>query len=329
LKPKSGPSELGQIAQSSPKPKRRKALQVVLKLQCVPAENTTMLPFRRILFPVDYSEPCRAVVPYALDMLHHFSAELTLVHAYGPAAVVALARSQRELTDPNFPEHVRAVEQQRLHEFALEMFPGQHAELITEPGEPGSIIHKVAQQQEADLIMLSTHGYGPVRRLLLGSVTAKVLHDATTVVWTGILSGLPDHIPNIPYRSIVCALDDTSEAEAVLKGAAGLAGFYRAQLSLLHVIQTPVALRVDFGPYRTELIDAADSRLRELKAKLGVDAPATVIDAPISNGVRDEVLRRKADLVITGRGHAQGAISRAWSHLYSVVRESPCPVMSI
>jgi nucleotide-binding universal stress UspA family protein len=262
-------------------------------------------------------------------MLHHFSSELTLVHAYGPAAAVALARSQRELTDPNFPEQVRAIEQQRLHDFALEMFPSQHVESITELGEPGCIIHKVAQQQEADLIMLATHGYGPVRRLLLGSVTAKVLHDATTVVWTGIGSGLADHVSSIPYRSIVCALDDTTEAEAVLKGAAALAGAYGAQLSLLHLIQTPVAQRVDFGPYRAELSDAAQNMLRELKAKLGVDAPAAVIDAPISDGVRDEVLRRKADLVITGRGHAQGLISRMWSHLYSIVRESPCPVMSI
>lgn len=288
-----------------------------------------MLPFRRILFPVDYSTPCRAVVPYAQDMMHHFSAELTLVHAYGPAAVVALAHNQSELIDPTLPEQVRAIEQQRLHEFALESFPGQHVELITESGEPGSIIHKVAQQQEADLIMLSTHGYGPVRRLLLGSVTAKVLHDATTVVWTGIRSGFNGQVPNVPYRSIVCALDDTSEAEAVLKGAATLASSYGAQLSLLHVIETPVAPRVDFGPYRTALTDAAHSRLRELKAKLAVDVPAAVIDAPISDAVREEVLRRKADLVITGRGHAQGTMSRMWSHLYSIVRESPCPVMSI
>lgn len=288
-----------------------------------------MLPFRRILFPVDYSEACRAVVPYVQDMLHHFTAELTLVHAYGPAAAVGLARSQRELIDPNFPAQVRASEQQQLYDFALEMFPGQHAESITELGEPGSIIHKVDQQQEADLIMLATHGYGPMRRLLVGSVTAKVLHDATTVVWTGIGSSFPDHVPGIPYRSIVCALDDTNEAEAVFKGAAALARAYGAQLSLLHVIQIPVAPRFDFGPYRTQLTAAVHSRLRELKAKLGVDAPEAVIDTPIADAVRHEVLLRRADLVVTGRGHAQGTISRLWSHLYSIVRESPCPVLSI
>jgi nucleotide-binding universal stress UspA family protein len=61
-----------------------------------------MLPFRKILFPVDYSEPCQAVVPYGKDMLRHFSAGLTLVHAYGPAAV--FADREIALTDPPFEQ---------------------------------------------------------------------------------------------------------------------------------------------------------------------------------------------------------------------------------
>ena len=288
-----------------------------------------MLPFRKILFPVDYSEPCLAVVPYVQDMLHHFDAELTLVHAYGPLAAAMLRGSQEDLIDPDFPEQVRAAEQERLHLFAQHMFQGRHVDLVTELGEAGCVIHKVAQQQEADLIMLATHGHGPVRRFLLGSVTAKVLHDATTVVWTGIGSSLTDHLPEIPYRSMVCALDDSAEAEAVLKGAVAVAGSYDAKLALLHAIQTPFLGRTEFSPYRKELIDAAHNRLCELKVNLGIEACATVLDAPIAEAVREVALRQKADLVITGRGHCQGAMSRMWSHLYAIVRESPCPVLSI
>lgn len=288
-----------------------------------------MLPFRKILFPVDYSEPCLAVVPYVQDMLHHFESELTLVHAYGPMAAAVLAGSQEQLIDPEFPEQVRAGEQERLHLFAEHMFRGRHVELVAELGEPGCVIHKVAQQQEADLIMLATHGHGPVRRFLLGSVTAKVLHDATTVVWTGIGSSLAEHLAEIPYRSMLCALDDSAEAEAVLKGAVALAGAYGAKLALLHAIQTPVLGRAEFSPYRKELIDAAHNRLREMKVNLGIDACATVMDAPVAEAVREVVLRQKADLVITGRGHSQAGVSRLWSHLYSIVRESPCPVLSV
>ncbi len=216
-----------------------------------------------------------------------------------------------------------------LREFAAQSFPGQPLEAIAEIGEPGGVICKVAQQQAADLIMLATRGHGPVRRLLLGSVTAKVLHDASSAVWTGIGSALADHAPAIPYRSIVCALDESDEAQAVLKGAVALAAAYKADLSLVHAVEVPVSSKIDFAPYKRELMDAANIRLREMQANLDVDAPHTVIDGPVADVVRDEVLRRKADLVVAGRGHAQGAITRMWSHLYAIVRESPCPVVSI
>jgi hypothetical protein len=63
-----------------------------------------MLPFRKILFPVDYSEPCKAIVPYVAEMQNHFSAELSLLHAYGAEA---LAFSNLPLSDPELPEDTR------------------------------------------------------------------------------------------------------------------------------------------------------------------------------------------------------------------------------
>ncbi|HEX6894791.1 MAG TPA: universal stress protein [Bryobacteraceae bacterium] len=288
-----------------------------------------MLPFRRILLPVDYSEPCRAVVPYVQDMLRRFNAELTLVHAYGPVAAAVLAGSQDHLIDPDFPEQVHAAERERLHLFGQHMLAGRHVEVIAVLGEPGRVIEKVAQEQEVDLIMLATHGYGPVRRFLLGSVTAKVLHDASTPVWTGIGSVLADHAPDLPYRSMLCALSDDGEAEVVLRAAASLAHAYNAQLSVLHTVQSPAAGLADFRDTRRKLVAAAHDRLRELNSKLNLDVRITVIDGAVSDSVRGEVLRRKADLVITGRGHSQGAVSRMWSNLYSIVRESPVPVLSV
>jgi hypothetical protein len=53
-------------------------------------------------------------------------------------------------------------------------------------GDPASIITEYAARNRVDLIMMPTHGYGTFRSLLLGSVTAKVLHDAECPVWTGV-----------------------------------------------------------------------------------------------------------------------------------------------
>jgi len=197
-------------------------------------------------------------------------------------------------------------------------------------------------------VMMATHGRGPVRRLLLGSVTAKVLHDVDAAVWTAARASLthegPAHNPaQTPYRSILCALDDTNEAEVLLKASAALASAYQARLSLVHVVETPPAVpEVDFTPYNQEAIAAADVWLRELIGQLGLDAtpgasydapyhgaPYVVLDGLVPDRVREEAVRRQADLIVTGRGRAQTRFSRMWSHLYQIVRESPCPVLSV
>lgn len=287
-----------------------------------------MLPFHRILFPVDYSAPCQAVIPYIQEMTCQFSAELTVCHAYAP--LDAIVHNELQVTDPALQAKTRALELDRLRQFACHNFPGQKLETIVELGEPGSVIDRLVRQQRADLVMLATRGLGPMRRFLLGSITAKVLHDVDAAVWTGMGAALSDHPVKIPYQSIVCALDDSKEAEAVLRAAASVASAYRAQLWIVHVVPTPPAYpELDLEANIKQLTEASQFRVRELKAKLGIDAPHTVIDALLGDGIHRELVRRKADLLITGRGHSMGNFSRMWSHLYAIIRDSPCPVLSI
>lgn len=284
-----------------------------------------MLPFRKILFPVDYSEPCRAVIPYVKEVARHFSAQVTLVHAYPP---IILPYGDLAI-DPILPEDIRQFEETRLKAFAKEIFPGLHVETIAEPGEAGSVVHKIVQRHGTDLVMIGTHGYGPARRFLLGSIAAKVLHDVSAAVWTAAGSAV-GHGASPHYKCVLCALDESDEAESVLRAAAAVATEYKARLTLVHVLDMPASsANFDFSEGEKELRDDADFRLRELKSQLGIDAPHAVIDGTIAEGVQQEAIRRNADLIVTGRGLEQGTISRLWSRLYPIIRESPCPVLSI
>src|SRR5437588_6249159 len=128
-----------------------------------------MLPFKRILFPVDYSQPCDALVPYVKDAVHHFRAQLTLAHAYGPDN---LAYGESLLPDPEWSQRVHALEASRLKNFAAGAFPSLHVELRVKQEEPGTYVHQLVEHEANDLIMMSTQGLGPLRRFLLGSVTA-------------------------------------------------------------------------------------------------------------------------------------------------------------
>lgn len=281
-----------------------------------------MLPFRRILFPVDYSDACRAIAPHVRHAVDHFSSQLTLVHAYGPEG---LSFVDLPLANPDLPDQVREFEQLRLRDFAQEVFPGISAACFAELGEAGGVIHRVLQRQGADLIMLPTHGRGPIRRLMLGSVAAKTLHDSTCAVWT-----TAQPAATAGCRSIVCAVDESDEALSVITAGAALAKSYGAKLAVVHVLgMLPMSMEIDYGAIRTAMLQAAGDRLREILASLKIEAPHAVIEGNVATALHEWTASHGADLLVTGRGHATEGLGRVWSNLYSIVRESPCPVLSI
>jgi nucleotide-binding universal stress UspA family protein len=285
-----------------------------------------MLPFRKILFPVDYSEPCVAIVPYVKDVQSHFGADLAVVHAYGPET---LAFSPLPITDPRLPQEAHDLAEQRLQDFVHKHFPGQpNISIFTDVGEPGGVIHDVVRHQGADLVMLPTHGRGPVRRLLLGSVTAKVLHDMTVPVWTA--SHLTETPPGSPYKSVLAAVDNSEEAETVVRAASALAASYGACLSLAYVLEMPpVDAETAFGPYREGMIAAEKERVAGIQARVGADAPLAILNGPVAAAIAEEARRVGADMIVTGRGRTQNTFGRMWSHLYPIVRHAPCPVLSM
>jgi nucleotide-binding universal stress UspA family protein len=289
-----------------------------------------MLPFRRILFAVDFSEACKAIVPHVQEMRRHNNAELTLLHAFEPVPVVMGSMEMPVMADYPLPHELRKIESDQLDLFAREMFPGLDLNVRIEDGEAASAIHGFIQHNGTDLLMIPTRGHGAVRRFLLGSVTAKVLHDVSCAVWTGVHTHIDEYKPQIPYRSILCALDFGEETAAVAKAAASIAQSYDARLILMHAVDTPPpAPGIDIGPYRSMLLESAGQTIAGLQREHGFSGEVKVYEGRTGAAVRNAALEQKADLVVIGRGHSQDRAGRIWSQLYSIVRDAPCPVLSI
>ena len=284
-----------------------------------------MLPPKRILFPVDYSEPCQGIVPYVADFLERFPADLTLLHAYGSA----IASDGMPVLDPSLVADLRAVEEQRLAAFAASAFPRRKVCTTTRMAAAETAVHDLLKRDGTDLIMLATHGHGPVRKFLLGSVAAKILHDVDCAVWVAPAASLAGTAPHIPGKNVLCAVDG-EEAPAVLHAGSLIARAWGAELSLVHVVETPVAaLEVDYAPFRDELLRSAEVRMRGLKASAHLDIPHSILEGGVTYNIREEALRRKADLIVTGRGRIRGTLGRFWAHLYDIVHSAPCPVLSL
>src|SRR5262245_59060583 len=131
-----------------------------------------MLPFRKILFPVDFSDRCRTIAPLVRQTVEKFDAELMLVHVVDPIPLV-MGSVEASLAAP-LPDFIemRQRQEQGMKDFQQAMFPTLKPTVLVEDGDPGVVITNTVRHQGVDLVMLPTHGHGAVRRFLLGSVTA-------------------------------------------------------------------------------------------------------------------------------------------------------------
>jgi nucleotide-binding universal stress UspA family protein len=109
-------------------------------------------------------------------------------------------------------EAIKEDRQRGLAAFVRDAFKDLSVGHPMEEGDPAQTIVTYAREHSIDLIMMPTHGYGPFRSLLIGSVTAKVLHDTGIPVWTSAHSTDPALPASSPYERILCAVDVTERS---------------------------------------------------------------------------------------------------------------------
>ncbi|MFZ3100763.1 MAG: universal stress protein [Desulfitobacteriaceae bacterium] len=133
--------------------------------------------FKKILVPTDASEFSRRALTTALTLARLFKAEVELLHVtYTPQAYLGyivsygLAISQDEL-DHNGELALEAAVA------GIDMSDVQFKKCV-ESGHPVSVILDEIKQKNIDLVVMGSHGYGPIMGSVLGSVSQKVLQRA-------------------------------------------------------------------------------------------------------------------------------------------------------
>ena len=287
----------------------------------------------KILAPVDFSPRCRGAIRYAEWLAGRSQGELFLLHAVAPLpAMFASPEAMAYATVGEFNDE--RIEQRRM-DLATYLEGHDAGFSVTREaveGDPALAIVSYAHDLTCDLIVMATHGYGPFRRFLLGSVTAKVLHDAHCPVWTGPhLESAPES-GAIQFRRILCAVDLSTSSVAVLEWAENFARYFGAGLAVIHVLPESL-IRVGgvyFDPeWRVEAAGTARQQIERLRS--GHDPTADVMvefgDAP--SAVATLARSWHADLLVIGRGGETGMLGRLRANAYAILRESPCPVVAV
>jgi nucleotide-binding universal stress UspA family protein len=291
-----------------------------------------VLSIQRILVPVVFADTSRQVVQQAAWLARRLHAEVILLHVVTPLSYPAgLLESGHEITARDLQAHIVQRAQQDLNQVVWPELDGIAATRVLLRGNPAHEIVQTARDRNVNLIAMSTHGDGAFYRFLLGSVTAKVLHESPCPVWTGVHLEEPP-VREFSIRRVLCSVDLTPHSPHTMSLAAEMAAALDATLTLVHITSSvevygPGGSHVD--PVRKEMtVGFAADEIAKLQQKVGTKA-----EVIIDSGNVPELLNRAAELTkadVLVIGHKLGR-----SHLgdngngYGIIRESHIPVLSV
>ena len=266
-----------------------------------------------------------------------FNSEVTVLHVL-PPYIPMVVMGESVITELDMDQSRDLISCQKgrarqgLDSFLSEELRDVSVKRVLVEGDPARKIVEYAHAEKFGLIMMPTHGYGPFRRLLLGSVTSKVLHDADCPVWTGVHLEKETSVESIALAHIVCAIDLGPHSAQTLSWANRLATEFEARLSVVHVVASldPRTQDYYFSPeWREFLMTKAKEDIETVQQSAGSRAEAVLEMGDVAESVSTAAKRLKADLLVIGRGAAAGAFGRFRTNAYAIIRRSLCPVVSV
>ena len=290
-----------------------------------------MFKINKILLPVDFSERAIGAARYAEALGDYYGAQVTILHVIpAPHYEFGALEAGGSMIGDLYANRRKVLEQQ-CATFLTKELPKLQAERVVKEGDPSREIVTYANDLGLDLIVMPTHGYGPFRRFVLGSVTSKVLHDADCPVLTGVHLEEAPEPERIHFQTVLAAIDLREHSQQVLRWAHEFAATQKARLIVVHV--TP-SIEGKAGEYfdpdwRIHLSDQARSAIDKLQAQVGSAAEVVVEAGEAHLAVCELASQQKANLLVIGRGSAAGVFGRLRTHAYSIIRLSPCPVVSV
>lgn len=289
---------------------------------------------KTILLPVDFSPRSASAAKYAAALACRSQAHLAVLHVeprhpvYSQANDVSLPAAYA--LEIAWDELRQKEANERLAEFVSSHLRGVPVSQCVRTGDVAKVIVEQVHARNADLVVMATHGFGGFRRMLLGSVSAKVLHDVRCPVFTSAhVEATPAVIP--PFRNILCAVDFALESEAVVRWASEFARSMGAQLFLTHVLPNIPTGQWGYceADVSVEMRKDAEDKRDLLFEATGVDAKWIMESGTVVEKITELAKDTHADLLVIGRHHQDGILGRLRDTAYAIIRESPCPVVSV
>jgi nucleotide-binding universal stress UspA family protein len=292
-----------------------------------------MLKINRILCPIDFSEFSELAYDYAQSLAWRYQATLLLEHV-----TETLPPMYPYYAFPNayveISQELRTHAEQQLQEFAkTHARHGVQPECSVHDGVVANVILDLAEALAVSLIVMGTHGLRGIERVMLGSITDKVLRKAHCPVLAVrkpvhdpvTQAGVPDIIR---LQRILCCTDFSDQSEQALEYAVSLATEYGGELTLLHVLED-VADSADIQEEIAKAMENLENRISPEMRKNCKTKTLVRIGSPYQQ-ILELTLESGTDLIVMGvRGRNALDLAVFGSTTYRVVQLGPCPVLVV
>lgn len=283
--------------------------------------------YKTIVTAYDGSEYSRAALIESSNWVKRHGGRIIMVHAvYFDEEEFSIAPEHRE---KRF-ELGKNICYQTKETFSAEF--GIDIESIVCEGEPPKVICNIAHEKKADIIAMGTYGRKGLKRLIMGSVTAKVIAGSPCDV---LVVKKPCMECTGEYKSILVPFDGSEFSKKSLSRACELAKIDGADLTVLYVIPRYEEM-VEF--FRTEsiknsLYNEAKRILKEaetIAASNGVSIASTIQEGNAGDRIVDLSDGLKTDLIVMGT-HGWKGVSKAviGSTAERVIMNASCPILVV
>lgn len=273
--------------------------------------------FRAMIVPLDGSPLAAQALKYA-EVLGH--------RGEGRVVVVSAAPNKGDV-----PADLAAIVEQL-------QAAGVSASARSAVGKPAPAILEAAASEQADLIIMSTHGRSGIGRWVYGSVAERVLHDARVPVLMVSPGCTRDWSEAREGRRVLVPLDGSEFAEAALEPAKKLANALDAEIVLAEIVD-PLSYEyaatspslLAFDP--TEEIGAAERYLNGVAQRLAGDGFRATSRTRLSfapDAIAAMAWNEGADAIVQAT-HGRGGLARLvlGSAALATLQRSSIPVMLI
>jgi nucleotide-binding universal stress UspA family protein len=205
---------------------------------------------------------------------------------------------------------------------------GEHYELFLLEGEVTQSLLDFAHQKDIDLIVVGTHGRSGLGKMLMGSVAERVFRQSPVPVLT-VGPQLHAQTRGLPPRNILVPADFSPASDRASRYACALAKEHNAKLTLLHVLD-PGNYKYE-GDRRRALPEIEKKLMQPISASAGSLKPCCRTElGRVVPTILQVAAETRADLLVMGVRPWTGLLDRLmWPHAYAVVRDAPCPVVTV